>query len=373
MTALYIHWPFCKKKCPYCDFNSHVRDAVDYERMGNALVRELRTMHAMAHTHALTSIFFGGGTPSLMPARIVQSVIDTALELWNSTDNIEITLEANPTSFEAQNFKDYKSAGVNRLSLGVQSLIDEELRFLGREHSAHEALLVLEQVQQLFSRYSIDLIYARPHQTLKAWEQELQQALRYHAGHMSLYQLTIEPDTNFARVYAKGGFALPDDDTALALYELTQTLCAEAGLQRYEVSNYASAGQESIHNLSYWRGDDYIGVGAGAHGRILTHAGQWVATSTHKSPERWLSAVEADGHALVEQRMLSAEDRAEEMLISGLRLAEGIACAEVQQVINPDKMQFFIAEGLVRMQQERLAIPPKHIGVTERIIAELLM
>ncbi len=343
-----------------------------YDRMGAALLREMRTMHAMAKPDILTSIFFGGGTPSLMPPQIVQDVIDEAMKLWQVSENIEITLEANPTSYEAQNFAAYKQAGVDRLSLGVQSLIDSELQFLGREHSAREALDVLQQVQRQFDRYNFDLIYARPHQTVDAWSKELRQALQYHNGHLSLYQLTIEPDTNFARVYEKGGFELPDDETSLALYEVTQALCADAGLQRYEVSNYAAIGQESRHNMSYWLGHDYIGVGAGAHGRIITDAG-WMATSTHKSPERWLSVVEKDGHALVEQRFLSEQDRAEEMLIGGLRLVEGVALAQVQAVLNPDKLALFEGQGLVMRSGEHIKVSPEHIGVTERIISELLI
>ena len=373
MTALYVHWPFCKKKCPYCDFNSHVRDEVAYDRMGEALLQEMRFMRNMAKSNSVTSIFFGGGTPSLMPPYIVENVINEAAALWSFSDNIEITLEANPTSYEAARFAAYKQAGVNRLSLGVQSLIDAELQFLGREHSAQEALHILQQVQEQFERYSFDLIYARPMQTVASWQKELSEALRYHRDHISLYQLTIEPDTAFARVYAKGGFELPDDDTALALYDITQTICADAGLHRYEVSNYAANGRESTHNMSYWKGEDYIGVGAGAHGRILTHDESWIAVSTYKSPELWLHHVEQNGHAIKEQHIINAKDRAEEILISGLRLTRGIEYSRVESIINKRKYRLFQQEGLVVHSGEYINIAPQHVSVTERIIAELII
>ncbi len=340
--------------------------------MGAALLREMQTMRALSADDNLTSIFFGGGTPSLMPSAIVEAVIAQALRLWDASPDIEITLEANPTSAEAQNFKAYRSAGVNRLSLGVQSLIDKELQFLGREHSAKEALEVLEMVASIYERYSFDLIYARPEQTAKSWRKELSQALPYAHGHLSLYQLTVEPDTPFARVYAKGGFALPDAEVAAELYEITQGLCADVGLERYEVSNYAARGQESRHNLSYWRGDGYIGVGAGAHGRYQDATGTWHATTCEKSPERWMAQVEREGHAMVEHVALSALARAEECLLSGMRLREGVALDAVALAINEDKFAELTTLGFVEARQGQLAVTEKGELVVERVIAELL-
>lgn len=372
MTALYIHWPFCKKKCPYCDFNSHVREAVEYERWSQALLQEMRTMRNLSLDKRLTSIFFGGGTPSLMPPFIVEALLNEAVKLWNCAQDIEITLEANPTSAEAKNFVAYRKAGVNRLSLGVQSLIDDELAFLGREHSAKEALAVLDLVAQHFPRYSFDLIYARPKQTVKAWRKELSQALHHAHGHVSLYQLTVEPDTPFARIYAKGGFTLPDADVAAELYEETQSLCSKARLERYEVSNYAVKGQESQHNLSYWRGDAYVGIGAGAHGRYRDATGGWHATEMIKSPERWIASVEREGHGLADHVALSDTARAEEYLLSGLRLREGVVLEQVKSVLDHSKLAQLHELGLIEVTAERLCVTYQGELVVERVIGELL-
>jgi putative oxygen-independent coproporphyrinogen III oxidase len=373
MTALYIHWPFCRKKCPYCDFNSHVRASVDYDRWRAAMLTELRYMATKMPRAALTSIFFGGGTPSLMPPFIVEALLKEAEALWRFTPEIEITLEANPTSSESANFQAYRDAGVNRLSLGVQSLVAEDLAFLGREHAAEEALEVVALAASIFPRYSFDLIYARPHQTSSAWEKELTTALHYARGHLSLYQLTVEDETPFARLYAAGGFTLPDDETATELYHITQSLCAEAGMHAYEVSNYAAKGQESRHNMSYWNGDAYLGVGAGAHGRLLHANGAWSATNTIKSPEKWIEAVEAHGHAIEQEEWLSADERAEEILLGGLRLRDGIAFDKVKAAIQPHKLTLLEAQGLIRLKEGQLTVTPQGWMVLERIISELLV
>lgn len=344
--AVYIHWPFCKAKCPYCDFNSHVRDRVDFSAWKIALLRELETMAKLAPNRLVTSIFFGGGTPSLMPPDIAEAVIGKVRALWPCNENIEITLEANPTSVEADTFPAFKQAGINRLSIGVQSLRPEALKFLGREHSSDEALQALALARQYFERYSFDLIYARPQQTLDQWEAELSEALALTRGHISLYQLTIEENTAFHTAYAKGAFTLPDEELAAGMYELTTHLTATYGMHAYEVSNYAAPDQESRHNMAYWRGHDYVGVGPGAHGRITIDRSR-TATTNLKSPERWLSAVCEQGHGLESHIPLSAQIAAEERLMMGLRLADGLPLSEIQPYIDEKKRALAIAEGLL--------------------------
>ena len=321
--ALYIHWPFCLAKCPYCDFNSHVRDRIDQTRFAAALRRELAWEANRLGRRRLTSIFFGGGTPSLMDPATVGSLIDDATRLFPPTENLEITLEANPTSVEAGRFAGYRTAGVNRVSLGVQSLDAEDLRRLGRQHSVDQAIGALELAARLFPRFSFDLIYARPGQTMAAWQAELRQALSLAADHLSLYQLTIEPGTVFEGMHRRGEIALPEEELAADLYEATAEEAAKFGLAGYEISNYARPGSESRHNLAYWRYGDYAGIGPGAHGR-LTLGGQLVATRRHRAPEPWAERVERDGHGSTAEETISQEDRAREMLLMGLRLAEGI-------------------------------------------------
>lgn len=371
--SIYIHWPFCKKKCPYCDFNSHVRESVDYDRWQKALLRDLEKQGARVKNRELVSIFFGGGTPSLMPPMIVEALLQKIAALWKMSSACEITLEANPTSVEAENFRALRAAGVNRVSLGIQSLRDEELKFLGREHSVKEALKTVELASAIFNRYSFDLIYARPHQTVQTWEKELREALSYAGDHLSLYQLTIEEETPFARVYAKGGFALPDEDTAADLYELTATLCAEKNLHAYEISNYAKPGQECRHNLAYWKGDEYLGIGPGAHGRVRVQSTEyrvqeenpavlctlnselWVATATLKSPERWLALMGEKGEAFDAFQPVSPTDRAEELVLTGLRLQEGLDMSAIRQrtgidpatCFNPLQLATALREGLL--------------------------
>jgi oxygen-independent coproporphyrinogen-3 oxidase len=368
--ALYIHWPFCKAKCPYCDFNSHVREQVDQAAWRDALLTEMRYMQAQMPDRQLWSIFFGGGTPSLMPPETVAALIEEAHRLWPSDGEIEITLEANPTSSEAAKFAALAQAGVNRLSIGIQSLREEELRFLGREHSVAEALEVLALAAKHVPRYSFDLIYARPGQSVAAWEQELREALAYSGGHLSLYQLTIEEGTAFHHAYhVKHAFALPDEDTAAALYECTEAVLAEAGMQAYEVSNYALPGQESRHNLCDGRGLPDAGIGPGAHGRLLNAQG-WQATQAIKSPERWLSQIQAAGHGMAEMTALSPEERMQEQLLMGLRLHEGID--GVLPVVDAQKLAFYEQQGLVRRDGSRLIATPSGRMVLNQLLGELM-
>ena len=322
--ALYIHWPFCLAKCPYCDFNSHVRDRIPQVRFRAALRRELEWEAERLGRRRLTSIFFGGGTPSLMEPETVAVLIADAQRLFEPADATEITLEANPTSVEAERFAAFRDAGVNRVSIGVQSLDGEALRMLGRQHSAAQAIAALETARAIFPRISFDLIYARPDQTLIEWRAELRQALDLAADHLSLYQLTIEPGTKFEAMHRRGEIALPDDDTAVALYEATAEEAERFGLLGYEVSNYAVPGSESRHNLTYWRYSDYAAIGPGAHGRITLSPPDIVATRRHRAPEPWADRVECDGHGTVEEIVLQQTERAREMLLMGMRLTEGI-------------------------------------------------
>ena len=324
--ALYIHWPFCLAKCPYCDFNSHVRERIPQARFRTALRRELAWEAERLGRRKLTSIFFGGGTPSLMQPETVAALIDDARSLFEPADQIEITLEANPTSVEAGRFAAFRDVGVNRVSIGVQSLDPAALRMLGREHSAAQAIAALETARAVFPRLSFDLIYARPGQTPDAWRAELREALALAADHLSLYQLTIEPGTKFAAMHRRGEIELPDPDLAAAVYQATAEEAGRFGLAVYEVSNYAAPGGESRHNLAYWRYGDYAGIGPGAHGRItLPSEGMALfATRRHRAPEPWADRVERDGHGTVEQSRLEPTERAREMLLMGLRLTEGI-------------------------------------------------
>ena len=321
--ALYVHWPFCLAKCPYCDFNSHVRDTIDQTRFARALRRELTAEARRLGRRRLTSVFFGGGTPSLMDPRTVGALLDDAAAWFEPADDLEITLEANPTSIEAGRLADYRAAGVNRVSIGIQSLDDSALRLLGRQHSAAEATAALALARRLFPRVSFDLIYARPGQDLPGWQAELRAALAIAADHLSLYQLTIEPATPFQALHRQGRIVLPDPDTAAALYEATEAECARAGLLAYEVSNYARPGEESRHNLTYWRYLDYAGIGPGAHGRV-TLAGSLYAMRRHRAPEVWADRVEQNGDGLTLKEQVPPEERAREALLMGLRLTEGI-------------------------------------------------
>ncbi|HEX3972613.1 MAG TPA: radical SAM family heme chaperone HemW [Stellaceae bacterium] len=322
--ALYIHWPFCKSKCPYCDFNSHVRDSIDQARWQKTLLAELDHWAPSLQGRELVSIFFGGGTPSLMAPATAAALIERATQHWSVAHDLEITLEANPTSVEAARFAELRAAGVNRVSLGVQALDDASLKFLGRGHNAGEARDAVKLAERLFDRFSFDLIYARPGQTVDAWRDELGAALTMAGDHLSLYQLTIEPGTAFATAFARGDFRLPDDETQGALYETTQEMLGAAGRPAYEISNHARPGQECRHNLVYWRYQDYLGIGPGAHGR-LTLDNEKRALKNFRAPETWLKAVERGGHGVEEALLLSPDERRDEMLMMGLRLSEGVA------------------------------------------------
>ena len=373
--GVYVHWPFCKAKCPYCDFNSHVRhggvDAMDFAQ---GLAQELKYMRALCGPRTLDSVFFGGGTPSLMPPQAVDYVLRAIDELWGLGDLAEVTLEANPTSIESENFKGYRAAGVNRVSVGVQALDDADLAKLGRQHSVEEALAAFRLARDIFPRVSFDLIYARPGQSLAAWQAELARALDEAAGHMSLYQLTIEPGTAYHDLYHAGKLTIPDDDHAAALFELTQEMTQAAGLRAYEVSNHALPGQESRHNLIYWRYGDYAGAGPGAHGRITTPEHK-LALSTLKDPEGWRQAVAKQGHALVESNVLSACDQGFEYLIMGLRLTEGISLNRYArltgQSIPKDRMAALVEEGMITHQDDMVAATPAGRRLLNALIARL--
>ncbi len=358
--GIYVHWPFCLAKCPYCDFNSHVQDDVDHARWRGALVREIaHYAETLPHKQTVTSIFFGGGTPSLMVPETVAAVIATVRAHFPVAEDVEITLEANPTSTEAARFKGYAEAGVSRVSLGVQSLRDVELKFLGRQHSAKEALAALDLARQHFTRSSFDLIYARPGQTVADWRAELAEALSYAGGHLSLYQLTIEKGTPFYTLYQRGEMPIPSDDEAAALYEETRDQAAKHGYDAYEVSNYARAGEESRHNLVYWRYGDYLGIGPGAHGRI-TIDGKKYATRAHRAPQIWLERVEKHGHGAHEDTQLSCEDRAAEMLLMGLRLAEPLSLTRLEtaaggaEVLNWQEIRKAEAAGWLTVTEAAL-------------------
>jgi putative oxygen-independent coproporphyrinogen III oxidase len=373
--GIYVHWPFCRAKCPYCDFNSHVRHGgIDEARFLAAYLAELRQFAALAPGRSVTSIFFGGGTPSLMHPVTVSAIIDAVADHWDLEGDAEITLEANPTSVEAENFTGYRAAGVNRLSLGVQALDDQSLKALGRQHSAQEALHALTFAKRNFARVSLDLIYAREAQTTKAWEAELTCALDHAADHVSLYQLTIEEGTPFAARHAVGTLRIPNAARARALYQLTQDLCEAAGLPAYEVSNHARPGSESRHNLLYWRGYDYAGIGPGAHSRI-TVDGAKRALSAIKSPAGWLMQVETRGHGLASDEALSAEEVAEEYLLMGLRLSEGIDLNRLAAIygrgLDEARIGALASNGLLKLAGNQIAATPKGRLVLNRLILEL--
>jgi putative oxygen-independent coproporphyrinogen III oxidase len=374
--GVYVHWPFCLSKCPYCDFNSHVRHAaIDEARFVRAFTAEIAATAERIPGREAVSIFFGGGTPSLMQPATVGAVLDAIARHWTLARNVEVTLEANPTSVEATRFRGYRSAGVNRVSLGVQALDDRALAALGRLHSAEEALAAVAIARAAFPRYSFDLIYARPDQTVAAWREELARAIEEAADHLSLYQLTIEPDTPFATLNAAGKLAIPDDDTGRALYDATQEVCATRGLPAYEISNHARPGGECRHNLVYWRYGEYAGVGPGAHGRIDVD-GRRRATATEKNPERWLALVEARGHGLVDDDTLTRAEQADELLLMGLRLAEGIALERYAdragKPLDPDRIADLVRGGFVATTPDgRLRVTPAGFPVLDAVVADL--
>ncbi|WP_420394268.1 radical SAM family heme chaperone HemW [Acuticoccus sp.] len=373
--AVYVHWPFCAAKCPYCDFNSHVRHGgVDEARYAAALARELTTLASWTTDRRPVSVFFGGGTPSLMAPHTVATVLGAIDAAFGLRADVEVTLEANPSSVEASRFAGYRAAGVNRVSLGVQSLRDRDLVALGRLHDAAGARTALALAHRTFPRVSADLIYARPGQSTADWAAELAEALDIAGEHLSLYQLTIEPETRYFDLAAAGKLVVPDDDAAADLYELTHAMTSAAGLQRYEVSNHARPGGEARHNLVYWRGGRYIGAGPGAHGR-LDIAGGRTATATHRSPEAWLAAVEAAGHGVAARELLTAEEAGDELLVMGLRLSEGIDVADharrTGRPLDAERVARLIDAGLLVRRGSRLAIPDTARLLTNLVVREL--
>jgi oxygen-independent coproporphyrinogen-3 oxidase len=374
--GVYVHWPFCLSKCPYCDFNSHVRHApIDEDRFVRAFVREIETTAARAPGRDVSSIFLGGGTPSLMQPQTVGAILDAIGKHWDVADDVEVTLEANPTSVEATRFRGYRTAGVNRVSLGVQALDDASLKALGRLHTAREALDAVAIARSVFDRYSFDLIYARPDQTPDMWAEELQRAISQAAEHLSLYQLTIEEGTPFYGLHAAGKLRTPDEAVARALYDATQDVCARHGLPAYEISNHARRGAECRHNLVYWRGQEYAGIGPGAHGR-LDIAGHRHAIATEKRPEAWLMRVEAIGNGIVIDDLLNSEERADEFLLMGLRLREGIDpqryAALSGRPLDPRRIAILREEGAIAISPDgRLRVTQDGFPVLDAVVADL--
>jgi len=371
--AVYIHWPFCRSKCPYCDFNSHVREAVDEQVWTGALIADLDRQAALAPEHEVVSMFFGGGTPSLMPPDTAAALIERVKRHWRTAPDLEITLEANPNSAEAERFAGFAHAGVNRLSLGVQALDPAALRFLGRGHDRAEAIAAIELSRKLFARTSFDLIYARPGQSLAAWRQELDEALSLAGEHLSLYQLTIEPGTAFHTRAARGELDMPDQETAAALFEMTQERLAARGMPAYEISNHARPGAESRHNLAYWRYDDYLGIGPGAHGRI-TRDGIKYATRQRRLPEAWLKQPEFQETAAIPR-----ETAIEEMVMMGLRITQGISRAKLEalagrplEVLFGGALTRLIDGGFVTLDDERLAATAAGRQRLNAVLAALL-
>lgn len=373
--GIYVHWPFCAAKCPYCDFNSHVRREVDHPAWRAALLRALETEAARTSGRRVDSIFFGGGTPSLMPPETVAAVIDAIGRLWTLAPDAEITLEANPTSVEAGRFRAYAEGGVNRVSMGVQALNDPDLKALGRMHSVAEARAAFDIARGVFARVSFDLIYARMGQTPEGWRAELREALAMAVDHLSLYQLTIESGTRFADLYRLGKLHIPEDDAAAAMYDVTQEECTRAGLPAYEVSNHARPGAESRHNLIYWRYGDYVGIGPGAHGRLSLN-GQRMATETVLAPEPWLAAAAVNGTGITRETLVTAEEQASEYLMMSLRLAEGSDLARFEALgaapLPEARVIELETDGFLMRRGNRLIATPKGRILLNAVLARLL-
>lgn len=374
--GIYVHWPFCAAKCPYCDFNSHVRHKpVDQERFTAAFLKEMQTMRTLGGPRVVSSIFMGGGTPSLMEPATVGAILDGIAKYWHVPDGIEITMEANPSSVEAERFRGYRAAGVNRVSMGVQALNDRDLKFLGRLHDVADALKAIKLAREIFPRMSFDLIYARPNQTVEEWEKELAEAISYAVDHLSLYQLTIEEGTAFYGLHKAGKLIVPDGEHSAVLYEATQEITARHGMPAYEVSNHARPGAESRHNLTYWRYGDYAGIGPGAHGR-LSQSKIKLATATERNPEAWLELVERQGHGMIDQEMLGYDEQADELLLMGLRLREGIDLVRWQSLsgreLDPDREDFLIQHGFVeRLGNSRIRCTPSGMLILDSVVADL--
>ena len=374
--GVYVHWPFCAAKCPYCDFNSHVRHhQIDQDAYVAAFLREMATMRSISGSRTVSSIFMGGGTPSLMKPETVGAILDGIARHWHVPAGIEITMEANPSSVEAERFRGYRAAGVNRVSMGVQALNDRDLKFLGRLHDVADALKAIRLAREIFPRMSFDLIYARPGQTVEAWTQELKEAISYAVDHLSLYQLTIEEGTAFHGLHKAGKIVLPDQDQSAELYEVTQSVTADAGLPCYEVSNHARPGAESRHNLTYWRYGDYAGIGPGAHGRLTSDRRKF-ATATHRTPEDWLRLVGEQGHGMVERDALETDEQADEMLLMGLRLREGLDLARWSALsgrgLDIEREEFLIRHGFIeRLGNSRLRCTPQGMLILDAVVADL--
>jgi oxygen-independent coproporphyrinogen-3 oxidase len=373
--GVYVHWPFCASKCPYCDFNSHVRGGIDEVRYLAAFEQELVHMAALAPGRSVASVFFGGGTPSLMAPATVAAILNTIANCWSVEPGVEITLEANPSSVEADRFRGYRAAGVNRVSLGVQALNDADLKALGRLHTVAEARAAVNVARTTFDRYSFDLIYARPRQSADAWRQELKDAIGMAEHHLSLYQLTIEQGTPFAALHAAGRLAIPEPELADSLYEVTQEMTEAAGLPAYEISNHAAPGEESRHNLIYWRYGEYAGIGPGAHGRLIVD-GMRRALVTERNPEQWLGAVERNANGLVECTMLTQSEQADEMLLMGLRLAEGVDLERLARIggARPDDRTIdkLVQLGLLEAPaSDRLKATPRGRFVLNELVLQL--
>ncbi len=372
--ALYVHWPFCVSKCPYCDFNSHVRASIDHDEWREALLADLAHEASLLPGRRLTSIFFGGGTPSLMEPSTVDAIIDSAADHWSPASDIEITLEANPNSVEAARFADLARAGVNRVSLGLQSFDDQALRFLGRAHSAREGFAALDAAQKHFRRVSFDLIYALPEETEAGWSATLAQALSLGTKHLSLYQLTIEPGTRFAALHAAGKLQPIDSETAAKLYELTDAMTSAAGMPAYEISNYARRGQQSRHNLTYWRYGDYAGIGPGAHGRRLG-----LRTTRHRKPENFLFGLARNGHGIAEEAPLSLVESSDEALVMGLRLAEGVDVGEIARrfglttIVDWDRVERLVRSGHLNRDATQIALTSKGRLLLDHILGEIAL
>lgn len=374
--GIYLHWPFCAAKCPYCDFNSHVRhQKIDQPRFVEAFKREIEHNRQSTGPREVTSIFIGGGTPSLMDPETVSEILQAVKDAWTVPDHIEITMEANPSSVEASRFKGYRQAGVNRVSMGVQALNDKDLKFLGRLHNVEEAKKAISLARDIFPRMSFDLIYARPHQTPADWADELREAIDLAADHLSLYQLTIEEGTPFFKLHEAGKIPMLEDSLQAELYEITQKVCTENGMPSYEVSNHAQPGAESQHNLNYWRYGDYVGVGPGAHGRITT-GGKKFATVTEKHPETWLELVEQHEHGIIDIEQLTSQDQADEMLLMGLRLREGIDVSRWSSLsdreFDTERESNLIHYGMIeRINNNRIRCTPSGMMVLDSVVADL--
>jgi len=373
--GLYIHWPFCLSKCPYCDFNSHVADRIDQAAWREALLRELDEGAERTQGRLVTSVFFGGGTPSLMDPATTAALIERIGQRWSLADDIEITLEANPGTVDAERFRDIRAAGVNRLSMGLQALDDSQLKFLGRVHDSAQAIKAVELARATFSRISFDLIYARPGQSLESWRTELERAIAMAADHLSLYQLTIEPGTAFHPMAARGDFVMPDNDHAAALFDLTQEITEAAGLPAYEISNHARPGAECRHNLLYWQGDDFLGIGPGAHGRLTDDQGRTTTHRRHRAPEIWRGMVTERGEGTADSGTLSDEDRVVELVMMGLRLTEGLSLAkfpDLEAALDQDGLNEMIGEGFLEKSGPFLRATPKGRLLLNGVIERLL-